>query len=224
MRILFCLVILISFNLNSNGQNACSEYYPFSQGTISEITTYDKKGKVSAITNYTITESGSDKATITMRMNDKDGELITESNYGMTCNSTGIDIDINSMYSPQLFAQYENMETNVTGSDIILPNNMKIGDELPDAEMNVSVDMGGVSMNIDVMMLDRKVVDEESVTTPAGTFDCVVIEYNSKIKMGLERKGSAKQWIAKGVGMVKQEDYNKKGKVTSSTLLTAFTK
>ena len=215
---------MLSFCSEIYSQGACSEYYPFTQGSTTEMTSYDKKGKVSAVLTYTVAESGTDKAMMSMRMEDKDGEFLSESTYGLKCGSSGIEIDIKSMYSPQLMMQYENMETSITGSDVILPNNMKVGDELPDAEMNVSVDVGGISMNIDVMMLDRKVVEEESITTPAGTFDCLVIEYQSSIKMGLERKGSAKQWIAKGVGMVKQEDYNKRGKVTSSTMLTGFTK
>ena len=224
MRNILFVFLMLSFCSEMYSQNACSEYYPFTQGSVSEVTSYDKKGKVSAVLIYTVAESGADKATMSMRMEDKEGELIADSSYDLTCGSGGIEIDIKSMYSPQLMAQYENMETSITGTEVILPNNMKVGDELPDAEMNVSVAVSGISMNIEVMMLDRKVVDKESVTTPAGTFDCVVIEYQSKIKMGLERKGSAKQWIAKGVGMVKQEDYNKRGKVTSSTMLTAFTK
>jgi hypothetical protein len=42
--------------------------------------------------------------------------------------------------------------------------------------------------------------------------------------MGIKITGSAKQWLAEGVGMVKQESFNKKGKLTGYTELTAFTK
>ncbi|MFT5942941.1 MAG: hypothetical protein ACI9Q4_002208, partial [Sediminicola sp.] len=33
---------------------------------------------------------------------------------------------------------------------------------------------------------------------------------------------SAKQWLAENIGMVKQENYNKKGKMTGGSILTAF--
>ncbi|MFT5891771.1 MAG: hypothetical protein ACI9Y7_001878 [Dokdonia sp.] len=79
-------------------------------------------------------------------------------------------------------------------------------------------------MNISVMMIDRKVQNKESITTPAGTFECYVITYTSKMKMGIGRTGSSKQWVAEGVGLVKQEDYNKKGKLTGSNMLTSFSK
>lgn len=44
------------------------------------------------------------------------------------------------------------------------------------------------------------------------------------MKMGFKSTGTSKQWIAKEVGMVKQEEYNKKGKLMSSSQLTAFHK
>jgi hypothetical protein len=210
--------------MKSHAQNTCSTYYPFTEGTITEVTSYDKKGKVTAVIEYEVTAADSEKATIANKVVDKDGEMIAESTFDMTCSGDGIEIDVRSMYGADLMAQYENMETSITGTDVALPNVLNEGDELPDAVMYISVDMGGLKMGIDVMMLDRRVVGNETVTTPAGDFDCVVIEYNSKIKMGLERNSSAKQWLAKGVGLVQQEDYNKKGKITGSTVLTRFEK
>ncbi len=207
-----------------SAQSECSDYYPFTQGTTTEITSYNKKGKVSSSTVYKITGASEDKVTLEMRLLDKDGELISDSAFDMNCSGDGIIIDAKYMYSPQLMSQYKEMEASVTGTDVSVPNNLKVGDELKDAEMFISVDMGGISMNVDVLMIDRKVVAEEKVTTPAGTFDCIVLEYKTKLKMGLERNGSGKQWLAKGVGMVKQEDYNKKGKKMASSELTSFEK
>ena len=224
MRTLFLICAALIFSNSALAQNTCSQYYPFSQGTLSEITSYDKKGKVSAVSEYTVTESGENLATLSHKISDNTGEVLAESSFDMTCSDNGVEIDIKSLFTPQLSAQYQNMETSITGTGVIVPNNMKVGDVLPDATMNVSVDMIGISMNIVVMMLDRTVVDQENVTTPAGTFDCTVIEYTSTVKMGFERTSSAKQWIAKGVGLVMQEDYNKKGKVTGSTKLTKFSK
>lgn len=224
MRILLFIVFIGWAGLESQAQNTCSTYYPFTQGTITEITSYDKKGKVVAVVEYEVVAASDDKATVANKIVDEKGEIIAESSFDMTCTGDGISIDVESMYSPQLMTQYESMETTISGTDVALPNVMNEGDDLPDSEMYISVDMGGITMNIDVMMLDRKVVGTESVSTPAGEFDCVIIEYNSKIKMGLERNGSAKQWIAKGVGLVQQEEYNKRGKLTGSTVLTRFEK
>lgn len=53
-------------------------------------------------------------------------------------------------------------------------------------------------------------------------FDCAVITNTSEFKMGMTKKGTAKQWFSKGVGIVKQEDYNGNGKLTSSCFLRVF--
>jgi len=39
----------------------------------------------------------------------------------------------------------------------------------------------------------------------------------------MTQTSNSKQWIAEGVGMVKQEDYQR-GKVSSSSVLTKFSK
>lgn len=206
----------------------CSTYYPFTEGSSSTITSYDRRGKISAEQQLIIesinTVNGYQTATAKAILKDEKGKLITETSFNITCKENGVEMDITSMLSPDLFKQFEGMETDITGTNIILPNNLNVGDNLPDADMQMSIDMSGITMNINAAMTDRKVVSREDLTTPAGTFDCYVIEYTSIVKMGIKKTSTVKQWIAKGVGMVKMEDYNKKGKITYRNLLTAFSK
>jgi hypothetical protein len=223
-QILILLVFAsISFTVLSQD---CSAFYPFEEGISFQITNYDRKGKVSASTDHlisSVTTSGNNTtATINSKMKDINGELITEGEYLINCNGNEVSIDLKSLLSPDLFDQFNGMKTDITGTNVVIPNNLSEGQTLPDASMKMDIDMGGIPMSMTVLMTDRKVLGKESVTTPAGTFVCYVISYTSNIKMGMNRTGTAKQWLAKGVGIVKQEDYNKKGKVTSSTLLTAF--
>ena len=79
---------------------------------------------------------------------------------------------------------------------------------------------------MNIITKDRTVVARENITTPAGTFDCYAITYTSELKMnmGMNQINNGKQWISEGVGMVKQEDYNAKGKLTGSSVLTEFNK
>ncbi|RDK84319.1 TapB family protein [Marinirhabdus gelatinilytica] len=214
-------IVLITFSVKSQ---SCSAFYPFEEGATFTITSYSKKDKVVGISEYRVSEVSSNSATMTTKLKDKNGEVLSDGSYKINCNGDGISMDVESLLNPQLFEQFKDFETDISGTGVVLPNNLSVGQELPDATMSMKINMGGINMNMDVMMTDRKVVGKEKVTTPAGTFDCYVITYTSDIKMGMNRKGTAKQWIAKGVGMVKQEDYNKKGKVTSSSLLTAYSK
>lgn len=222
--ILTSVILLLTIGM-ANAQN-CSTYYPFSEGTTTTITNYGKNEKVAAITQYVVTNiaqnGASEVATIQMRLSDKRGELISESNYDIVCTSDQISIDFNSMISPQMTQQFANMEYEVSGTNLNLPNVLTVGQSLEDANVHLEISVSGIPMNLDFAMTERKVSATETVTTPAGTFECDVIDYKIHMKMGMNQKGSARQWISPGVGLVKQEDYNNRGKVTSSSLLTAF--
>ncbi len=206
----------------------CNSYFAMEEGVTSQITSYDKKNNPVAIVDYKITdvsdENGAKIAKINSTVKDEKGELIAKSDYNVICKGDKISIDFKSMMSPQLTEQYKDMDLEITGNNIEIPNTLNVGDKLPDSNMEMTMNMAGMNMKMNVAMKDRSVTGKESITTPAGTFDCVVISYTSEFKMGMTKKGTAKQWLSKGVGMVKQEDYNGSGKLTSSSLLTAFNK
>ena len=227
MKTLKITVLILFTSLTTLAQD-CSTFYPFTEGTVSTVTSYDKKGKVIGSQEVTITEvaaiNGHTTAKAKAILKDNTNEVLTETEFGVTCKDDGVEIDISSILSPGLFEQFKGMETEISGTNVILPNNLAEGDVLPDADMLMKIDMSGITMNMTVTMTDRKVISQESLTTPAGTFDCYVIEYTSKVKMGIAKTGKSRQWIAKGVGLVKHEDYTKKGKLTGSSLLTAFSK
>ena len=116
------------------------------------------------------------------------------------------------------------MEVDITGTNIELPNNLHEGQTLPDAHMDMNISMGPITMKMSVRMVNRKVEGKETVTTPAGTFECMIIAYDAEMKMsGVNKIGHLKQWMAEGVGMVKSEEI-KNGKIMGSSLLTEFSK
>ena len=211
--------------LPMQGQD-CSAFYPFSEGVKAEYTTYNKKGKIEGATTYEVVSVTSDAdqevATIHSDLIDKKGEVLTSMTYDIICQDDKVSIGFKSLLSPEIMEQYKDIDLDITGTDIDLPNNLSVGQNLPDADMKMTISAAGMNINMNVMMLDRKVVGQEQLETPAGSFDCYIITYTTKMKMGLSRSSSAKQWIAKGVGLVKQEEYNKKGKLTSSGMLTKY--
>ena len=114
------------------------------------------------------------------------------------------------------------MEMEITGTDIEIPNNLSVGQELADAHVMIKIDMGGMSMKVNVDQENRKVEKQETITTPAGTYDCLVVYSETKSKMMMAKQTfPTRVWLAEGIGMVKQETYNKSGKMTDSMLLTA---
>tara|TARA_R110001632_G_scaffold10202_6_gene38025 strand:+ start:3120 stop:3821 length:702 start_codon:yes stop_codon:yes gene_type:complete len=217
-----CLSITISFAQD------CSAFYPFAEGVYAEYTNYNKKGKEQATATYTVTnvtsEGGKETATISSDLKDDKGEQITTLTYDIICEDNKVSLGFKSLMSAELMEQYKDMDIEISGTDIDLPNDLTVGQDLPDADMIMTINAGGMNLNMSMMLQDRKVVGQENVTTPAGTFNCYVLTYTTQLKMGLKRTGSSKQWLAKGVGLVKQEDYNKKGKIMSSGMLTKYSK
>lgn len=223
MKNLFIIVFLL---LSASGfsQEVCSVYYPLQKGTSFQITSYDKGDKPSAIVDYKVSDAGTDWAMLAYEVKDKKGKVIATSEYEIRCQDDGIAIDFKSLGAPGIMEQYEDMEIEVSGTNLIIPNELLEGRELPDSNMHMTIHVNPIKLNMDVNITNRKVSGKETVTTPAGTFDCVVLSYNFESKMGIKISGTAKQWLAEGVGMVKQEDYNKKGKLISWSELTAFSK
>lgn len=210
------------------GQSACSQYYPMVEGATMQYTNYNKKGKEDGTFTYTVkdVEGNGDvvSATMTMQMTDKKGNTY-DSEYGIKCEGDAVKIDFKSLMNEQMMNQFGDVEVDMSGTDIMLPNNLSVGQELDDANIEMKMKMGGMNMNMNVETVNRKVEKKESVTTPAGTFDCFVVYSETKSKMMMANQTfPTRVWLAEGVGMVKQETYSKKGKLTSSTLLTAFSK
>ena len=213
---------LILFTLSMFGQTNCSTYYPFEEGMSLEYQLKNKKGKEEGAMKYTVTTSDNQSATINQEIFDKKGKSLLSNEFDMTCSGNSVTIDFESLLSGDLLQQIESMDTELSGTDVVLPNELEVGQELPDASISMSMNMAGIKMNSNMNITNRKVVDMETITTPAGTFDCVVITQNSSGKMMVNINSSQKTWLAEGVGMVKSEDYNKNGKLQQTTLLTSY--
>ncbi|SIT12650.1 hypothetical protein SAMN05421766_1124 [Zobellia uliginosa] len=212
-------------------QDSCSKFYPLEEGSSFEYTNYDKKEKVEGSVHYTITEVRSEGAasvaTFDMKYKDKKGKDLFESNYSFSCENGLVTIDYKSLFPSQMMQQYTEMglEMDISGTDIELPNDLSVGQQLNDANVTVAMSMSGINMNVSVDQTNRKVEKRESVTTPAGTFDCYLITENHMTKtMGATIETSTKLWLAEGIGMVRQESYKKNGSLMSRTELTRFTK
>ena len=224
-------LILCLFIFSAKAQENCSSYYPMIQGASYSYNLYNKKNKLEGTTSYVVSDvkndSGNTYASMKMKYEDAKGKNTFESDYNITCTGDGIKIDYKSLFPSQMQKQYEEMglEMEITGTDVEIPNNLSVGKELSDANVDVSMDMSGMSMKIEVNTTDRKVVGKESVTTPAGTFDCYIISANTSSKVMMTKQQiKDKLWLSEGVGMVKQETYNNNGKLMSSMVLTSHSK
>lgn len=97
-----------------------------------------------------------------------------------------------------------------------VPSKLTPGMELPDYEVSLSI----MLVESKIKCNDRKVTGQESIRTEAGTFDCYIIEESVNVKtMGISEKSSTKSWYARGIGIVKEESYEKKKLVNVRELI-----
>lgn len=224
---IFSLVLFLCTAPWAFSQNDCNMYYPLTEGAKFQLTSYDKKDRPTAIMDYNVVDVRNTAAgkigTIQGIVKDEKGGKLAESEFQVVCKDNKLSVDYQSLMSPQMMEQFGEMDYQITGTNLDWPNNIREGETLPDANMTMKVGMSGINMTMTVDIVNRKVIGREKITTPAGTFDCFVITYDTDLNMGIRQKMSSKQWVSEGVGLVKQED-SQKGKIANSTVLTAFSK
>ena len=225
----FSSLMVLALLLLSEPANAqlCNDFFPIKEGVRMEYTMYGKKGKVEGtqwqeFRNVKETSDGVETE-VHLGFSDAKGKNPFESSYKMTCEGNTVRIDYESLLSAQMLQQYGDAEAEITGTDVEWPSNLEPGMELPDANVAMKISMGGMNMNMQVDITDRKVEKVETITVPAGSFECYVIYSNSYSKMMMVNQNfPSRSWLAKGVGVVKTESYNKKGKVINTMVLSAM--
>ena len=219
-------VLLFSTHRVFSQENPCeSGYMPFKQDLSFELTSYDKKGKVSSVPKQMITAldemDGGFEARVEMEIADEKGENVTTGKYDMQCKDGVIYVDVSSMLDPRTMETVSSMEMEMSGDALQFPNQLEPGQTLPDGTLVMKAKTNGMTlMTISMDITNRRVGELETVTTPAGTFECVKISQDSQMKMLVKKTFRSTSWYAKGVGMVKTENYDKKGNLESSTVLT----
>ena len=231
MKIILSALLATLFFQIASGQSTCeSAYMPFKEGVIMELSNYNKNDKITSSMTHTVSKvsnaGGDFVATISTKLKDKKGESIgAGGSYQLTCKGDLIIMDMQGMIDQTALASMGSMEVEMSGDGLFFPNELNVGDELEGGELNTKASLNGISlMKMNIRIDDRKVVGKESVTTPAGTFDCVKIEQTTSMSGMGSRTMKATVWFAKGVGMVKSENMDKKGNVDSKTVLTKFSK
>lgn len=92
----------------------------------------------------------------------------------------------------------------------------EVGAKIPNSTLRLSAGQLTMSMNF----WEGKFLGTESVTTEAGTFDCVKISYVRRMSSpGGNEKNNITEWYAKGVGLVRSIDTDKKGNIKEEQVL-----
>jgi hypothetical protein len=225
MRKLLLILITISVSSIVFGQE-CKSYFPQEIGKKYEYSDLDKKGKLLSTSIKTVvnkkTINGGIEVSIKEESKNVDVDTSTTIEYTIKCENGVMFVDMESILMNQEQMQaYQEMEVKVTADDLSIPENVKAGDDLGGGNVVADVYNQGMKMvSINLTVSDRKVAALESITTDAGTFDCIKITSKMQMKLVMNFTYNLTEWYSKDIGIVKSETYNKKGKIMGSLVLT----
>jgi hypothetical protein len=218
---LFSIMFLIG-----NVLKAQETYFPTKVGTVLIYKSFDKKDKVLGTTKTTIKNvniSGTN-IDITYEMESLDAKDKLQYKEDITIHQKGdiLYMDMNNFINKSAFQKDGEIpaEVEVKGNNMEIPLNPKPGDKLADANVEVSMNMGFMSMKILAELTNRKVDAFEDITVKGGTYKCFKFSSDfTSSAMGMKFNGKNISWYAKGIGTVKSESYDKNGALQSRTEL-----
>jgi hypothetical protein len=221
----FFLLSAVSF------EQDCKTFLFMTANAEIQMSIYDKKGSVSGIQTWKISDVKRDGAeyssTINSLFTDEKGKEIAKGVGVYKCNGGMLQADM-KMAIPQQ-SQMQSSDVQLSNSYLEYPYTLSVGQGLKDAQMEMDLNMNtGIKSNVSFKETNRKVESKESITTPAGTWEAYVISYegNMRTKMGpigVPFNFTAREWFVPGIGLVKTETYSK-GKLAGSTMITSIKK
>lgn len=221
-RLTIVIVALVASVVSLSGQNL-DLFFSVTQGDSFTYTIYSPDGAVEykySCTNKEVNGADLSDASVVYEYQFWEGDgkplFADEGKMDMkiTLNSEGT---TSYMYDMKKSMAIQDV---VTMGDISsLPSELKVGQSVPDGKINIKVKSVGASF----LITDRKVVAIEDVTTPAGTFKGYKMEEVQTNKVLVSTKSfRIVTWYAKNIGCVKQEVYDKKGKLLRTLELTSL--
>lgn len=225
---LFC-ACLVAWAAASEAQDCAVMYDYFKKGVTLEYTSYDEKGKVLAVNTQKVRQidqvADTLVATFDLTSVNGKGKEQYQNTFPMKCHAGTVFVDMRTMMPPQTKQESADMQMEFKGNDQVFPASMQVGQTLPDANMEMTMRLGGMTlMNTQYFIKNRKVEAREEITTPAGTYNCLRISYDFEYKLMGTRTNHTLYWYSPSVGMVRSVSYDKKGKEESRMELTKFVK
>jgi len=223
------LVIILAFMMAGISFAQDCGYYSLSTGMVTAYQNLDAKGKVASTVRTTCLDVNKVGESIIYKIKseyaDAKNKNQSSREYNMKCEDGKFYIDMQSLVDPKSMEAFKDMEISVNSEDLIYPSGLAAGQVLPDANITISASTGGMSlMNLVIIITNRQVVGTESVTVPAGTFECFKITYDVETKMMFKINSKVAEYVNMGVGNVKTETFDKKGNLSATTILVELKK
>lgn len=208
------------------GDDICKIYFPQQIGTELTYENFNAKDKLESTDKFKVLDvvevGNATRVDVAASSYDKKGEEVYNGTLSYTCEDGVFKISMESMMDPAVMDAYKDMEITMTQTEIMIPSKLDIGAALPDAEMTMTVSSNGTQvMQMNFKITERKVEAIESITTPAGTFECYKLTQTTNMKMlFINKTFTSIDWISDNIGSVRSEMYDSKGSLESYRILS----
>lgn len=225
MRKFGILLSLVLFSAISFAQS-CDAYIPWETGKKITTESYDDKDKLTGSSTsqvLSITELlGKTEAVVEVENFDKKGESQGKGQLKYYCTGDIFEIDMKSMLPQDQMAGFEGMSIEYKMENMGYPKTMIAGTTLKDGFVEAVISNEGMKfMTMRVDVTNIKVDAIESITVPAGTYTAYKISSDIATKTGfMTMTMKSVQWMVVGLGAVRTETYDKKGKLVEYTVLS----
>lgn len=215
------LVMMAVSLLMVMGTAAQEPFFLHKEGVKLTYADRDKKGKINSYSETTATKvkGDVDNCTVTYSMMVMDKKKTPMLKQPMTqtfeVKNGTVTYDPKSLVGQVM----EGLQVTVTGTLFQLPSNVKVGDTF--GNYTITMNMAGIKTNTEVTGV--KAVAEETLDVNGTSIDCVVIENTTVSKViGIKQTAVQKIWYGRGIGPVKTNMYNTKGKLLTSQELISI--
>lgn len=223
MRVLVLFAALVFCAVSLKAQET---FFPTKEGMVLTYKSFDKKDKLSGMMKYTIEKvniSGSDiDISYLCESLDNKEKLVFKEEITVHQKGDVLYVDMGNFLNKAAFQQNGEIpaEVEVKGNNMEIPRNPSPGQTLPDANIEMAMKMGFVSMKMSAAVTNRKVEAIEDISVSGGTFKCYKFSGDvNTVAMGIKVQAKTVEWYAKGIGTVKTESYDKKGEMIGRTEL-----
>ncbi|SMG28382.1 hypothetical protein SAMN05661096_01698 [Marivirga sericea] len=220
----FAVFLVIFMPFKSISQSDCNPYFLLKEGRKWTSANYNAKDKYQGKQSYEVTSLTEDAdkliASVMLISYDKKDKVVMEKEVEFVCKDGIVELDMSKYIPEETMESFKEMDMQVEFDAVTIPENLVVGEYLQDGGIDITIS-GPMKMNMSVKIQDRKVMAKESIEVPAGSYEAYKI--NSIIKfdaMVTTRESKNIEWVAKNVGVVRSEQYDKKGDLNSYTVLT----
>jgi hypothetical protein len=114
-------------------------------------------------------------------------------------------------------------DIKITGTQMLMPSKLAPGDKIKDSHVSMEMSMAVGKVTAEVATTGQRCTGIETVTVPAGTFECHKVERKSVTVANMVGKitmvNNSAVWYARGIGPVKSLTYDETGKLKGSSEL-----